>query len=516
MDRRQYDLAFDKQFNNMKYSEALEVVGAMKYAGIPKSRYLEMLIYFERGEFEKIRNSLKGKRIDNVEEREFYLVSLIELRQYDEFESYYNEFEAISEACLDYIDSLLWKQGHHMPVDHKAVMDHKTYFDRRYRWFVADQIADIFNLNEEKLMLIDAGMSAPDINELTRKITDLFETIKVNEAVTELVKKYTDDNQPIPVDNVLYMPLLYTSPRSKLDDVFRSYELLSDIALCLELSRKIHAPKVEINTVSRYWGELSEALREGNMYIVSLLAEIYSDTCYLDNDDTKRIHSALEKEAPFVINDMENHFMNRKVEEILSARGRIAYRSAGWNMCNAVKNHTVNREDHVICLAFLRLLEMEINERIIYPLCADIDVRRKYEEFRDKLNDVEKGEFVAEWNYLISSLEKVDQRRNTTLRFAGLITLFDALRYKRYKRDSFHREFAGQLRNEINRFLTETGATALADGSFVKMIEPEKLEMFRNLSSEFRYRGFEMALECRSYVERELLTLSGYVKRTGE
>ena len=193
MDRRQYDLAFDKQFNNMKYSEALEVVGAMKYAGIPKSRYLEMLIYFELGEFEKIRNSLKGKRIDNVEEREFYLVSLIELRQYDEFESYYNEFEAISEACLDYIDSLLWKQGHHMPVDHKAVMDHKTYFDRRYRWFVADQIADIFNLNEEKLMLIDAGMSAPDINELTRKITDLFETIKVNEAVTELVKKYTDN-----------------------------------------------------------------------------------------------------------------------------------------------------------------------------------------------------------------------------------------------------------------------------------------------------------------------------------
>ena len=91
MDRRQYDLAFDKQFDNMKYSEALEVVGAMKYAGIPKSRYLEMLIYFERGEFEKIRNSLKGKRIDNVEERECYLVSLIELRQYDEFESYYNE-----------------------------------------------------------------------------------------------------------------------------------------------------------------------------------------------------------------------------------------------------------------------------------------------------------------------------------------------------------------------------------------------------------------------------------------
>ncbi|MBR1523531.1 MAG: hypothetical protein IJ641_03640, partial [Lachnospiraceae bacterium] len=280
MDRRQYETAFDKQFSNMKYSEALEVVGAMKYAGIPKARYLEMLVYYEQGEYEKIRNSLKGKRIDNVEEREFYLASLIELRLYDEFESYYNEFEAISEACLDYIDSLMWKQGHHMPVEHKAVMDHKTYFDRRYRWFVADQVVDIFNLYEEKLMLIEAGMPAADINELTRKITDLFETIKTNDAIVELIKSYVDTNQTVPMDNVLYLPLLYSVSKEKLDDVFRRYDELSDIAACLELSRKIHIPDAEINTVSRYWKELSEAVRDGNMYMIRLLAEIYSDVGY--------------------------------------------------------------------------------------------------------------------------------------------------------------------------------------------------------------------------------------------
>ncbi|MBO5552366.1 MAG: hypothetical protein J5966_10455 [Lachnospiraceae bacterium] len=515
MDRRQYDLAFDKQFINMKYSEALEVVGAMKYSGIPKARYLEMLLYYERGEFEKIRNTLKGKRIDNVEEREFYLVSLIELRQYDEFESYYNEFEAISEACLDYIESLMWKQGYHMPVDHKAVMDYKTYFDKRYRWFVADQIADIFNLNEEKLMLIDAGMPAADINELTRKITDLYETIKLKDAVIELIKKYTDDNQPIPADNVLYMPLLYTAQKSRLDDIFRGYDALSDIALCLELSRKIHMPEVEVNTVSRYWKEISESVRDGNMYMISLLAEIYSDIGYLKNPDTGKIYSLLKKEAPFVINDIENHSMNPDIESTLSESGRFAYKAAGWNLCNAVKNRTVNREDHVICLAFMRLLEMEINERIIFPLCDSINIRQSYEEFRDKLNDVEKGEFVAEWEYRISSLEKVDRRRNKRLRFAGIITLFDSLRYKRYKRDSFHREFAGELRTEINRSLTEEGVTALADGSFAKIVEPEKLELFRNVSRESRYSGFEIALECRSYVETELLRLAEYVKQNG-
>ncbi|MBQ9606416.1 MAG: hypothetical protein IJV16_04495 [Lachnospiraceae bacterium] len=511
MDRRQYETAFDKQFSNMKYSEALEVVGAMKYAGIPKARYLEMLVYYEQGEYEKIRNSLKGKRIDNVEEREFYLASLIELRLYDEFESYYNEFEAISEACLDYIDSLMWKQGHHMPVEHKAVMDHKTYFDRRYRWFVADQVVDIFNLYEEKLMLIEAGMPAADINELTRKITDLFETIKTNDAIVELIKSYVDTNQPVPMDNVLYLPLLYSVSKEKLDDVFRRYDELSDIAACLELSRKIHIPDAEINTVSRYWKELSEAVRDGNMYMIRLLAEIYSDVGYLQNNDTEKIHSALEKDAPFIINEIDSHEMDPEVEAVLSDGARFAYKAAGWDLCTAVKSGTVNREDHVICLLFLRLLELEFNEKLIYPMCDGTNIRQKYEDFRNKLNEVDKGEFTAEWEYRISCLEKVDSRRNIGLRFAGIITVLDGLRFKRYKRESFHREFAAELRAEISKFLTEEGATALADGSLVRMIEPEKLELFRSVSIDSRYSGFEMALECRRYVEQELLRLSTYV-----
>ena len=57
MDKRQYEQAFDKFYKCRKYTEALEVVGAMKYAGIPGARYMEMLIFYELGDYERIRGA---------------------------------------------------------------------------------------------------------------------------------------------------------------------------------------------------------------------------------------------------------------------------------------------------------------------------------------------------------------------------------------------------------------------------------------------------------------------------
>ena len=518
MDKRQYDQAFEKFYKSRKYSEALEVVGAMKYAGIPGARYMELLIFYEQGEYEKIRGALKGKRIDNIEEREFYIVSLVELMMYDEFESYYSEYESISVACLNYISALMRSQGHSWMPEHKAVMEYPTYFDRRYRWFVAEVMADVYNLNEEKLMLIEAGRPASDINDLRRKIIDKFEMIIINDAVTGLIKNYVDEDKPIPVENVQYLPVLYSVSKDELDNVFRHYEELSDIADFLELSRRIHPQGVEEDAVTRYWKELSEAVHEGNLYMAGIMAELYTDKEHFKKSAisfgmdsvSDRIYSALEKDAPYVINEINCHDMNDALEATMSSCGRFAYKAAGWKFCTALKNGSGDREGHILCLSFLRVLEYEINARIIFPLCERVNIRQKYESFKSKLDEVDKGEFAAEWEYKVSSLEKVNPHTNTLLIFAGLITFFDALRFKRYKRDSMHREFAAELRADMEDLLTDEGKTAMADGRLVRMIEPKKLELFRHVGSVTRYSGLETALECRNYVELELMNLAEY------
>ncbi len=518
MDKRQYEQAFDRFYSCRKYSEALEVVGAMKYAGIPGARYLEMLVYYEQGEYEKIRGALKGKRIDNIEEREFYLVSLTELMIYDEFDSYYSEYDSISEACLNYISGLMRVQGHTWMPEHKAVMDYPTYFDRKYRWFVAELMADVFNLNEEKQMLINAGMPAADINDLTRKIIDIFEMIEANDAIEELIKRYVDENTPIPIENILYLPLSYPVPKEELNEVANRYEELPDIADCLRLARKIHLQGTEEDTVERYWKELSDAVHEGNIYMIDLMADLYADKSHFKVNDmffgqgsvSDRIRSALEKDAPFIIKEIDSHVMDEGIEETLSPMGLFAYKSAGWEYCNSLRNKTTGRDEHILCLSFLRILEYEINERIIYPVCERINIRQKYEDFRNTLNELDKEEFSGEWEYRISCLEKLNPQRHIRLRFAGIMTVFDALRYKRYKRDSFHREFAAEFRNEVGMQLTEEGKTALADGRLLKMVEPGILERFRKPEKITRYSGMEMALECRRYVEQKLNELADY------
>ena len=518
MDKRQYEQAFDKYFKCRKYSEALEVTGAMKYTGIPGARYLEMLVFYERGEYEKIRIALKGKRIDNIEEREFYLASLTELMMYDEFNSYYSEYDSISEACLNYISGLMRIQGHTWMPEHKAVMDYPTYFDRKYRWFAAELMADVFNLNEEKIMLINAGMPTKDINDLTRKTIDIFEMISPNEAIDELIKRYVDDNSPIPVENILYLPLLYSVAKEDLDKVTRKYEEIPDIIDFLKLARKIHLQGTEEDAIERYWKELSDAAHDGNTYVTDLMANLYADKSSFKTGGTflgqesvsDRLYSALEKDAPYVINDIESHEMDERTEATLSPNGLFAYRAAGWMYCNALRSKNGGSEEHILCLSFLRIIEAEINERIIYPFCERINIRQQYEDFKSALNELDKGDFSEEWEYRIICLEELDPKKHTRLRFAGIMTVFDALRFKRYRKDSFHREFAAQLRSELGQQLTEEGKTALADGRLLRMVEPKVLERFRHTEKNTRYSGMEMALECRRYVEHKLIELAEY------
>ena len=518
MDKRQYEQAFDKQFSAMRYTGALEVVGAMKYTGIPKSRYLEMLTFYEQGEYEKIRNALKGKRLDNVEERELYLASLIELGLHDEFERYYSEFDSISDSCLKYIEALTKIQGYHLPLMHQAIMDYPTYFNRRYRWFAADIAADIFNLNEEKLMMIDAKMNPLAISELHDQISEKLGLISMTEALKDQICRYIDVSESIPVDNVMYLPLTYAMPKDKLDDVFRRYDTLPDIASFLELSRKIHLPDAETDAVSRYWKEISDAVRDGNMYMTRLLACIYADIGHNKTDEPyfgrepveDKIYEALEKEAPYIIKEIKTHPVDDDIAKTLSDRGLFAYKAAGWKLCNLVHGKGCAREAHIVCLSYLRLLEMEINERLIFPLCENMDIRQSYEDFKGRLNDVERDEVSKEWEYRISCLESVNRKRHAGLRFAGIMTVFDALKFKRYKKESAHRELAGILRTELGKLLSEEGMTALADGSLLKMIAPQKLELYRNVPGDSRFSGIEMALSCRGYVEQELQNLASY------
>lgn len=517
MDRRQYEKAFDKNLTNLKYTEALEVVGAMKYENIPRTRYREMLIFYEQGDFERIRRTLRGKKLDNLEERELYLASLTELQLGDEFERAYNPSDAMSGSSLYYIEGKRKKQGLEMPAEQEEIMDYPTYFDRRYRWFLAEQVTDIYNTNETRLMMMDAGMPQAEADELLRDLNMMLEMFRFDDVIKDRFRKSIASNEHIPEDMALYYPLMHEVSTYDPDRVFRRYGSLAEIVSFVRLTRKIDDPGAERQALEVYWKDLSEASKDGSAVVTDLLKYLYADLGYLREYEggyryADEIHDLLEKEAPDVIKEMEGHTIRKEPGDTLSVRGKTMYSAACWQLCNAMGNDMSGCEPDTICRAFILLLQLELNERVIWPLCDRTDTRQKYEEFKSKLEEVDAGRFEKEWGYLISGLQDMSSLRHRQTGFGIMYALFNSLKFKRYKKESPDREFAGMIRLFLEELLTEEGRTALADGTLAKMAQPRIWEMFKGTAADTRFTGIETALRCREYVEQKLKDLALYVK----
>ncbi len=517
MDRRQYEKAFEKNLSNLKYTEALEVVGAMKYESIPRTRYREMLVFYEQGEFERIRRALRGKKLDNLEERELYLASLAELQLGDEFERAYIPSDAMSGSCLYYIEGKRKKQGLEMPADHEEIMDYPTYFDRRYRWFLAEQAADIYNTNEARLMMVGAGMTTSETEGLLKDLHVMIEMFRFDDALKERFKKNISDNEHIREDMVLYYPLMHEVSTYDPDKIFRRYGNLAEIAAFIRLTRRIDDPEAEMRAVEVYWKDLSDASKDGSGVITDLLKYLFADFGYLrkyesGNRYVDEIHDLLEREAPAALREIEGHAVRKEHGDPLSARGKLMYSAACWQLCNAMGSGRSDDESDTICRAYILLLQLELNERVIWPLCDRVNIRQKYEDFKSKLEEIDAGRFEKEWEYLISGLQDMSSARHKQTGFGIMYALFNSLKFKRYKKDSADREFAGMLRLLLEELLTEEGRTALADGTLAKMVEPRIWEIFKHPAAYTGFTGIETALRCREYIEQKLSDLAVYVR----
>ena len=214
-DLRTLENEFDKYYFNMYYDEAMQVVGKMKMNNnTSKARYCELLIYYEQGKFERVRNLLKNKRIDTVEERELYICSLLELQLYDEFFNAVKLLGDISKYCAAYMVGLLFAQG----MDENKIkeleslrkpIDHATYMERRYKWFVANTIADIFLINEEKIQMIEAGIDEENILYLKKLIHRKFESIRIIDPFREEIRELVERDEHVSSERVLWFPIAY-------------------------------------------------------------------------------------------------------------------------------------------------------------------------------------------------------------------------------------------------------------------------------------------------------------------
>ena len=516
----QYMKEFDKCFFNMKYNECFEIVGQMEKDDIPDLRRLRCILYYETGQFAKIRNLLRGEKLTGTEETEFYLASLLELGLVDEYEKAAENAVRITLEGAMYIDVLCARNKHRMTNSLKVSFapDFKSYFSRQYKWFVIYAVADIYSINEEKLRMIEASMSQESIDSLSSEIEKKFEQI-INSPERENLYRKVQKNEHIRKEDVIIF-LRYVAKRTKDGAQTIEFDNLYDVVHFLDFCRNINYEGMNVLAFGEYRDVLRDALKCGNQIAINLVQSIYLETKIISNDTeagkdkslSAYFRGLLKENAPQALNDIDRQVTDRDIENRLTIKGKFAYKAALWQFYSATDREYGTLDAGMLCLSYMRIIELEVNERIMIPLICDFyeDISEKYKSLIDNSSASECEKLDKNWGFVFAQFDQVKEKKKTAFEMGTLFAFFDKLHGR--QRKQYNKTVVGWFMEALGNILSENGISSVQEGKLAEIFKKENRERFRNPPAHTRYVSFETALECKTFVEKSIVEIDSYIK----
>lgn len=187
-----------------------------------------------------------------------------------------------------------------------------------------------------------------------------------------------------------------------------------------------------------------------------------------------------------------------------TAMGRHSYEMSSRQL------RVIEREEELVwadcglvSLGFIRVLEVELNERLFLPACELIDE----DELLALLNELPESR-ARGWRRLVSQIALRHQLSNGFELGTCHYWLNRVSRTRRLPDRELHEALLRPLREQ----LTEVGQTALSEGDLAKIISDEVRDRFRNPPAHTRFLPLDVAKECREHVEHSLSSLQRWLK----
>ena len=158
----------------------------------------------------------------------------------------------------------------------------------------------------------------------------------------------------------------------------------------------------------------------------------------------------------------------------------------------------------MLCLSYIRIIELELNHFLITPIRSIADeLCSIYSEEYDKItSNQKKKDFSYKWQCL-----KDIQRGEHGIVLGSMWYLFTNISTKRSE-DAVSFRIMELLKTIVN----ENGFIALRNGRLADLICSDVRERFRNPPAHTKYVHKETALECKEYVERTIWELHSYLR----
>jgi hypothetical protein len=199
------------------------------------------------------------------------------------------------------------------------------------------------------------------------------------------------------------------------------------------------------------------------------------------------------------VNKIEAANTPRHFERGLSPMGRLALRSANWDLLNAEKEALLWKDAGMISLGFFRIIELECNERIILPMLPNLDVDLLGEYLNNlkvTSQDNSTKRTAVFWGKMLPQLRRAKQQSKGLE--LGALELLLAKIADPTGPDSVIKM---PIYRAVLQRLTSTGVDALISGELSRLLDADAREKFRNPPAHSRYVDLATARECKRYTE---------------
>ncbi len=215
--------------------------------------------------------------------------------------------------------------------------------------------------------------------------------------------------------------------------------------------------------------------------------------------------------------DIEEDIEYKRIMDSLSVQGKKAYESAEWTFKKSQEEDYGWKDAGMISVGYYRILEVELNQKIMIPLLKQIGYEKIDKTFQEVIsgisNSKKRDTFKNKWEKNLGTFKELEENEYKGPAFMlGPLDFFFKTMCNSYKNNNTVDALTQLMLDNISDLLNENGMEKLKMGFFDNITDKKVRDKYRNPPAHTEYLKYEVACQCRDAVKENLIQLFSFLK----
>lgn len=526
---------FDESFQNSNYDECLKKIGILEDLGYSDIDYLKGITFYIKGDYVESINCLKKSKKYSKKDsfcQNLLIYNYVLVGKYLELDytikqlsnkisgmqELYFKINCLQHMKIDYFESNKEKISQLSTV----IVIKKEDLNQQYQFFY--EVCHIFSN-----AIIAAGECINQCVHYCKQSGTQFKNFKIDNNIKHFIIEYDKWTHILSfsrniggivlnskIESYNYF-VFYDELWSNKLEKFCSGKYITQIlniifqlnspnlhvkvdkfnCICNILEAFLHIePRAISQIIDHYFDIIKDKYLEKNQTAIIYIGYVYSEIIASNYDQyglKDRIEGIWNNDYKY---DLKKVSTDIRLTRHLSYRAKMALDNATISYVQTQGVLTNNNDYSALALQFFRVIEIELNEKLINPLVKSIN--------DDYFNNLDITKFSKTWEVHYRNIKKI-KKGQKSIQLGSVRSLLNSI-----VKVKSSNSFGNELKDKIEKLLSEEGKEALRDGKIEKIIDNNILNEYRIPGAHTGYIPYSKACEARKYVLESLLELEKY------